>query len=259
MGEYFPHDPTLSQVSIRDLENGRGIQTLGGLTGPVQWVLFAPDGRKLAALSRDWRLAIWDVRTGRLDAILNAPKGYSADNAGLAFHHGLHAAAVPGTPCFRVEDWHDGPGGHFQELQALDAVSGKALWSQRWEHEETGPLLIDPRGELVVVGPRDQVRQKPAVRKAMTGKVVRWLDAWPGSPGPDGKSFVDSIAHPPGVSLHNFDNRILLSLGIDQRTSSNPLFSTDGKHVAWGNADGNVMIADLDEIESRLVQAGPSW
>jgi hypothetical protein len=158
-----------------------------------------------------------------------------------------------------MEARHDGPGGHYQELQALDAVSGKLLWSQRWEHEEAGGFGIDPTGKLVVVGPRDQGGQKPTLREALTGKVMRTLDHWPGSPAPDGKTFIQKLPEHPGISLRNGDHRIFLSLDIDQTIDTSPLFIPDGKHVAWGNADGSVMVADLDEIQARLAQAGLSW
>jgi serine/threonine protein kinase/WD40 repeat protein len=84
-GHHFLRDPLYSRVFVWDLELERGMQTLQGLTAPVEWVVYSPDRRKLAALSHDWRIAVWDLATGRLDAILNAPKGYTADNAGLAF------------------------------------------------------------------------------------------------------------------------------------------------------------------------------
>jgi eukaryotic-like serine/threonine-protein kinase len=351
-GHYSQLDPALSHVRVWELDQGRGIVTLRGLTGPVQWVLFAPDGRKLAALSQDWRLAIWDLPQRRLEAILNAPKGYSADNAALAFssdgrqlaacagreaklwdvasktilqtlrlppglgdriafpssgelllfryesRDGLHvpigdslkispivcrirnmlatqplkpivefqgfkrslvAAAIPGRPHFLIEDWRDGPGGRYQQLQALDAVSGKVLWSQRFENEDAGALLVDPTGELVTIGPRENGRQRPTLREALTGNVVLSFARRPGSPAPGGKSFICQVPEQPGVSVQNGDGRILLALGIDQRIASTPIFSTDGKRVAWGNANGSVMVADLDEIQSRLAQAGLSW
>ncbi len=175
------------------------------------------------------------------------------------FKHGLVAVAVPGRPRFIVEDWHDGPGGRYQELQALDAGTGSVLWSKRWDHEVAGGLAIDPTGALVAIGERDNGGQKPTLREASTGRVVRSFGDWPGSPGPGGKSFVRELPDRPGVSLQNSDNRILLGLGIDQRMASSAIFSADGKRVAWGNSDGTVMVADLDEIRSRLAQAGLSW
>jgi WD40 repeat protein len=48
-------------------------------------VHFSADGTLLAALSHGWQVAIWDVRTGRLQHILDVPKGVFADNAALAF------------------------------------------------------------------------------------------------------------------------------------------------------------------------------
>ena len=122
-----------------------------------------------------------------------------------------------------------------------------------------GWLAIDPTGELVFVGSRDLGRQKPTLRNVSTGEVVRSFDESSGNPGPGGKLFIGDAPGQQGVSLRNDGNRDLLALGIDQRIASNALFCTDGKHVAWGNADGSVMVADLDEIRSRLAQVGLSW
>ncbi|MFI5461266.1 MAG: hypothetical protein ACHRXM_38170 [Isosphaerales bacterium] len=72
-------------VIVTDLENGRGIQSLRGLSGQVARVIFSPDGRQIAALSHDWRIAIWDLGTGHLKHLLEAPRGLVADHAALAF------------------------------------------------------------------------------------------------------------------------------------------------------------------------------
>jgi hypothetical protein len=63
-----------------------------------------------------------------------------------------------------------------------------------------------------------------------------------------------------GISLRDREERLVLNLSIDQRsTYSSWPFSPDGKRVAWGNTDGSVMVADLDEIQSRLGRVGLSW
>jgi WD40 repeat protein len=79
------HPFQAGKVYIWDLEFGRGIQTFHGLTAQISKVCFAPDGRRLAALAHTWEVAIWDVEKGRLLRKLEAPRGVSADNAGLAF------------------------------------------------------------------------------------------------------------------------------------------------------------------------------
>ncbi len=67
------------------LEPGRGMKTLRGLSSQVAKVCLSPDGTLLAALSHDWQAAVWDLRTGSLLHLLDAPRGTNADNAALAF------------------------------------------------------------------------------------------------------------------------------------------------------------------------------
>ena len=72
-------------VDIWRLDNGRGVRTLRGLVAEVSWVWWSADGGRLAALSHDWRVGVWDLPAGRLVARLDMPPGWSAENAGLAF------------------------------------------------------------------------------------------------------------------------------------------------------------------------------
>ena len=72
-------------VDVYQLEDGRGIRTFRGLLGPVQKTIFAADGRLIAGLSQDWRVAIWDRASGQLRLILDVPQGLVADNSGLCF------------------------------------------------------------------------------------------------------------------------------------------------------------------------------
>ncbi len=72
-------------VEVKELDNGRGIQTLYGLRGQFAQMCFSPDGRRVAGLSATFEVAVWDRRTGKLLRLLDAPVGLFADNAGLAF------------------------------------------------------------------------------------------------------------------------------------------------------------------------------
>jgi WD40 repeat protein len=67
------------------LENGRGLAVLRGLSAPVVATRLSPDGRRLAALAHDWQVGVWDLTTGRLEHLFDAPPGLLADNADLAF------------------------------------------------------------------------------------------------------------------------------------------------------------------------------
>jgi len=72
-------------VQIWNFQPERGIKTLRGLAAPVARVCLSADGSRLAALSHDWQVAIWNMQTGFIERLLNVPKGNVADNAGMAF------------------------------------------------------------------------------------------------------------------------------------------------------------------------------
>jgi WD40 repeat protein len=73
------------QVEVWQLEFGRGIRTLLGLATEVTKVRFSRDGQWLAALSLDWRVAMWNLKETRLRYVIKVPAGASADNAALRF------------------------------------------------------------------------------------------------------------------------------------------------------------------------------
>ncbi len=356
---HFYRELTYSHVYTWDLDLGRGIWVLRGLTAPAQWVLFSPDLRKIAALSHDWRIAIWGVATRRLEAIVDAPKGYTADNATLAFSNdgrrfaaaaergaklwdlasgkelgswpllpGLNnriafcssgdlllfrcessdgrqlplwendfqvsprvcrirnllgpdplrplaelrdfnrrvygAVAVADGRCYIVNGWHDGPDDRFRAILALDGLGGKELWSIRYGGHDNEPrrAVLDWTGDHFVVMKTEAGRtDRLSLREVKTGNEVGSLDHWPGSPSPDGTCFVEIAPSYNGISLRGYDDYLLLNLGIDQRAASGnaKTFSADGKRIAWGNADGSVMVAELDEIQPRLAKVGLGW
>ena len=67
---------------------GRGLQSLRGLSAPAELVAVSPDGRRIAALSQEWQVAVWDVGGPGCDRLLwvfDGPRGFTADNAALAF------------------------------------------------------------------------------------------------------------------------------------------------------------------------------
>jgi len=74
-----------SRVEFSAIEGGRGVQSFRGLAAPAAQLVFAPDGRYLAAMAHDWRVAIWDRKTGMLRLVLQPPEGSFSSNAALAF------------------------------------------------------------------------------------------------------------------------------------------------------------------------------
>ena len=52
----------------------------------------------------------------------------------------------------------------------------------------------------------------------------------------------------------------LVNLGIDSQVSSTvSQFGDDGRMLAWGNADGTVFVADINEVQRRLAEFGLGW
>ena len=72
------------EVALFDLDEGHGARALRGLIGQVTKTVYSPDNQLVAALSTDWRIGIWERRTGRLLRLLGVPQGLVADNAGFA-------------------------------------------------------------------------------------------------------------------------------------------------------------------------------
>jgi len=70
-------------VHVWNLDMGRGIQTLRGLSTPVAKVCIAMTVDRIAALSHDWQIGVWNLKSGFLERVLDAPQGRLADNAAL--------------------------------------------------------------------------------------------------------------------------------------------------------------------------------
>jgi WD40 repeat protein len=74
-----------ARAALWDLDPGRGIQTLRGLTTQSARMCFSPGGGRLAALGADGQVALWDLRRGCLCWRRPALPGVSAGDSALAF------------------------------------------------------------------------------------------------------------------------------------------------------------------------------
>ena len=146
------HPHLAPELGVIALENGRGIQTLRGLSTPVPRVCFSQDGRWLAAVSQDWQVGIWDITRGQLRWVFNLPPGtYTADNAALAFSPdnsqfaymaGTHALLINLTNGTCAQQWTLLPG-RVEEL-VFDAAG--RLYAAHFESADvTAKTLTRPR------------------------------------------------------------------------------------------------------------------
>jgi serine/threonine protein kinase/WD40 repeat protein len=128
-------------VDVWELEYGHGIQTLHGLSSRVMKVCISPNDQLLAALSADWQVAIWELSTGKLLHVLDAPVGYFTDNTALAFSRNGDRFAFSAKDQAKlwevasgkeIDSWPLPPG--FGDFLAFDPT-GKKLISVRLETE----------------------------------------------------------------------------------------------------------------------------
>lgn len=75
----------IARTSLWEMDYGRGIQTLRGLSAPIRKLWFAANSQFVAALSDGWQIGIWDLRVNRLMYLFDTPIGQYADSAGGCF------------------------------------------------------------------------------------------------------------------------------------------------------------------------------
>jgi WD40 repeat protein len=136
-----------SHAELLELEFARGITPLRGLRNAARKVWFSPDGRRLAALSDDWHLGVWAMVTNKLVALLEAPVGDVADNAGGAFD-------ATGDR-FAFASW--------KEACLYDLTSGATI--RRWALDEgySDQVIFDADERLLLL------------RREMSAEHSRWI------------------------------------------------------------------------------------
>src|SRR5262249_6606899 len=105
---------------VWEVRTGRLLFTLSGHTKGAHRVVFSPDGSRLATVSFDGSVRVWDAATGKQIVSIQKPSGYNSD--GLAFSpDGRQIGCSEGGPKqTAVKFW--------------DAATGKELFS--WEAPE---------------------------------------------------------------------------------------------------------------------------
>ncbi|MGO9469241.1 MAG: protein kinase domain-containing protein [Isosphaeraceae bacterium] len=139
-----------SRIEIWKIDNGRGVQTLRGLSSPFPPIEFSPDSRYVAALSRDWRVAIWDRLSGVLLHILAPPESVVADHAGLAFS--------PDSRRFAFAAGND--------ATLWDLASGRPIDHWKLPSGLSDRLLFASSGELVLLRTETSSPERAPTRDA---------------------------------------------------------------------------------------------
>jgi serine/threonine protein kinase/WD40 repeat protein len=246
--------PDRGGLSAWELEGGRGILTLRGLSGRVAKVHLSPDGSRLAALAHDWRIGIWDTQSGRLLRTLEPPAGWVADNSALAFSAdagqlafaaGEHALLWEVASGKELRRWNL-PMGLTDNL-AFDAEGRLLLF--RTETVTGGPWGDDPAQDPRVCRLRNLLGEDPVRKPIKEIGDFRWhvLSA---VGAPDGRYFVaEGVAGPGGASrsIKAFDGTTgeeLWSQDAGGKSGSCSLLTVDptGKVLGFEDRSGAVFV-----------------
>jgi WD40 repeat protein/tRNA A-37 threonylcarbamoyl transferase component Bud32 len=179
-----------SRVALWELEEGRGIQTFRGLTSQAAHVCFSEDGRFLAALAHNWQAAVWELETGQLRRVLDAPQGGADDDAGLAFSpDGRRFACAAG-----------------EEAKLWDVVTGHELGVWRLPPGVKDQLAFHAAGALLLFrvegGESVAAGDAPGPRPPRVGRLRNLLGPQPARPIVEvtefNRHFLDAVAAPDG-------------------------------------------------------------
>jgi WD40 repeat protein len=143
-GKWQPVDCT---VRVWDLETGREVRRFEGPRDSVRSVACSPDGRHVAAGSRDYITRLWDIATGQLR--FQWKDDWQSDFVSLAFSpDGRHLL-----------------GGGQRMMWLWEVATGKEIWQvQAPKHQPEGYLetmesrvAISPDGRFALSGSRDKL------------------------------------------------------------------------------------------------------
>jgi len=100
----------VAKLEVFDLNVDRGIHALRGLTTTTRQLWFSRDNVLVAALSDDWHVGIWDLRSNQLRFLLGPSRGSAdtADSAGGAFSPDGRRFAFAASTAAAVYDLLDG-------------------------------------------------------------------------------------------------------------------------------------------------------
>jgi hypothetical protein len=173
-------------------------------------------------------------------------------------------SACPADGSFFVANGLRNTGGKREShLIVYDGLTGKVLWDLPYDGEyQLGPQL-DPTGKLLAFS---LAGAKPITLVEMpTGKVHGFLPLVNrlglGSEWILETTVSDSSGQVFGLRLYQRGKeRPLITLApYDLLSSKEALFNIADTHVAWGNADGTVMVCDIQEVRRRLAAVGLGW
>jgi hypothetical protein len=180
------------------------------------------------------------------------------------FSQQIIVAAAPPDAAFFVAEGVGGPKGDQRIIKVFDGLTGQVRWTFRPTRSfSSAELFLDPAGSLLAFYPDDSmIGENPRsilVLRMPTGEPVGSLKSWVRNLGPDAKVWCAQSDRGWGVYQQS-EKPPVVRLGLDIESSCVvSAFHPNGNLVAWGNADGTVTLADLNEVRRRLATLDLGW
>ena len=225
-------------VRLWDAATGETIRTLGSDVGPMAYVSFSRDGRRLASSDYSGNVRVWDTATGQL---LRTFQG-TVTRVALS-PDGRHVAFTAQVAM----------------LEVRDVDTGAEVLAPTFAHK--GPVMslaYSPDGSKLVTGGWDQTA---AVWDAATGRRLHTLSGHRHSVGQaefsdDGSQIITASWDNSPMLWNAATGQPIRSFTGHEDTVTGAALSPDGRWVASSSLDNTVRIWDAKSGESVTVLRG---
>jgi hypothetical protein len=156
------------------------------------------------------------------------------------------------------------PSGPVRAIKCFDSANGSERWSFASARTAlVSELVLDSAGASVAV--RADNRPAGKLLDVSTGEQRETLEPFPIAMSAGGVYWIAATSakgpeRSRGFAVYRRGEKApFVTLGIDRAAVAPPIFSPDGKRLAWPNEDGTVSICDLEELRRKLAQAKLAW